>query len=46
MSFWRRRISNHWRRRRERRDGEVAATVLVDLLLGRGGTRAAATGAP
>jgi hypothetical protein len=46
MSFWRRRISNHWRRRRERRDGDVAATELVDLLLGHRGPLAAATGAP
>jgi hypothetical protein len=46
MSFWRRRISNHWRRRRERRDGAVAATVLVDLLLGRRGPLVAATAAP
>jgi hypothetical protein len=45
MSFWRRRISNHWRRRRERRDGAVVAAVLVDLLLGRPG-RVAAAGAP
>jgi hypothetical protein len=35
MSFWRRRLSNHWRRRRQRRDGQVAAAVLVELLLGR-----------
>jgi hypothetical protein len=24
MSFWRRRVSRYWRRRRERRDAQVA----------------------
>jgi hypothetical protein len=42
MSFWRRRLSNHWRRRRQRRDGQVAAAVLVELLLGRPGPPATA----
>jgi hypothetical protein len=42
MSFWRRRISNHWRRRGRRRDGPVAAAVLVELLLGRPGPLAVA----
>jgi hypothetical protein len=27
MSFWRRRIERHWRRRRERRDAQVLALV-------------------
>jgi hypothetical protein len=42
MTFWRRRISTHWRRRRRRRDGHVAAAVLVELLLGHPGSPAAA----
>ena len=42
MSFWRRRLSNHWRRRRERRDGHVAIAVLVELVLGRAPTPAVA----
>jgi hypothetical protein len=42
MSFWRRRISNHWRRRRQRRDGQVAAAVLVEFRLGRPGPLAVA----
>ena len=45
MSFWRRRISQHWRRRRERRDAPVA-TLLADILVGRPGRVAAADGAP
>jgi hypothetical protein len=28
MSFWRRRVSRYWRRRRERRDAQVA-TILA-----------------
>jgi hypothetical protein len=31
MSFWRRRISRHWRRRRQRRDANVAALVAPQL---------------
>ena len=45
MSFWRRRISQHWRRRRERRDAPVA-TLLADILVGRSGRVAAPDAAP
>jgi hypothetical protein len=33
MSFWRRRLSNHWRRRRERRDAP-ASNLMVGGLAG------------
>jgi hypothetical protein len=36
MSFWRRRISRHWRRRRQRRDANVAALVVAGLALSDG----------
>jgi hypothetical protein len=35
MSFWRRRISRHWRRRRQRRDANVALLVVDVLSLSR-----------
>ena len=35
MSFWRRRISRHWRRRRQRRDANVALLVVDALSLAR-----------
>lgn len=35
MSFWRRRISRHWRRRRQRRDANVALLVAGALPLAR-----------
>jgi len=31
MSFWRRRLSRHWRRRRERRDARVATLLRTPL---------------
>jgi len=33
MSFWRRRLSRHWRRRRERRDARVV-TLLAQAVAG------------
>jgi hypothetical protein len=44
MSFWRRRISHHWRRRRELKDAPVAQ-LLADSLLPLPGLVASANGA-